>query len=146
MKQRGRKSAEALSSITAPPRTTQLQPPPSLNADERKIFQGLVAAVAIDHFRPSDLPLLVCYVQSIDLSERAAKELRKGPVLNGKASPWILIQEKEVRAMTALSMRLRLSPQARHDPKKLARQKLEQGPKPWNIHGDNTDDEDRDDA
>jgi phage terminase small subunit len=48
---------------------------------------------------------------------------REGAVVNGRLSPWVTVQEKAVRAMTALAMRLRLSPQARREraqvPKKL---------------------------
>jgi hypothetical protein len=57
--------------------------------------------------------LLVSYVQAIDLAERAARELRRTPVLDGKVNPWIIVQEKAVRTIVALSMRRRLSPQAR---------------------------------
>ena len=63
------------------------------------------------HFRPSDAPLLCRFVEADALAERAAKELRKNPVADGKASPWLMVQEKSVRALTALAMRLRLSPQ-----------------------------------
>jgi hypothetical protein len=55
-----------------------------------------------------------------------------GPIVDGKASPWLVVQEKAVRAMTALSMRLRLSPQSRLDPKTVARDKTPAaGPRPW---------------
>ena len=54
-----------------------------------------------------------------------------GAVINGKPSPWITVQEKAVRAMVALSMRLRLSPQSRIDAKTLGRQEVRQGPAPW---------------
>jgi hypothetical protein len=46
------------------------------------------------------------------------------------ASPWLVVLEKCQRAVVALSMRLRLSPQSRLDPKTLARQ-APPGPKPW---------------
>src|SRR5882672_6210534 len=108
-----RKSAAA-SAITSHPSTTRLRPPPSLSASERQIFADLVAACAADHFRPSDSALLCRYVEAIDLAERAAKELRKNPVLDGKISAWVTVQEKAVRTIVALSMRLRLSPKARH--------------------------------
>jgi phage terminase small subunit len=109
-----RKSAAA-SAITAQSSSaTRLRPPASLSQSERKIFADLVGACAADHFRPSDLPLLSCYVAAVDLAERAAKELRKHPVLDGKVSAWITVQEKAVRTIVALSLRLRLSPQARH--------------------------------
>jgi hypothetical protein len=53
------------------------------------------------HFRESDLPLLVSYVQAIDLDARASKELRKVAVIGGKASPWLTVQEETTRAIVA---------------------------------------------
>ena len=84
---------------------------------------ALVAASDPRHFTASDVPLLARYCDSCILAERAADELRQGggPVVNGKASPWLVVQEKAQRAMVALSMRLRLSPQSRLDPKTAAR-------------------------
>jgi hypothetical protein len=70
------------------------------------------------------------------LAERAAKELRKNPVVDGKASPWLLVQEKSVRALTALSMRLRLSPQSRIDAKGLGRQEPRLTVNPWEYEND----------
>jgi hypothetical protein len=58
-----------------------------------------------EHFRPADGILLARYVESAALAETAAHELRKGAVIDGKASPWLVIQEKAIRAMTALSGR-----------------------------------------
>jgi hypothetical protein len=66
-----------------------------------------------DHFQQSDLPLLCRYVEASILAERAAEQLREAPVVDGKPSPWLVVQEKSLRTLTALSMRLRLSPQAR---------------------------------
>jgi hypothetical protein len=48
---------------------------------ERSIFKDLVAACDPEHFRVSDLPLLVRYTESIVLADQAALELRKGAVL-----------------------------------------------------------------
>jgi phage terminase small subunit len=83
-----------------------------------------------DYFRQTDLPLLSRYCEAAILAEQAALELRQGAVLNGKPSPWIVVQEKCVRALVSLSMRLRLSPQSRVDPKTLTRQPQYSGPKP----------------
>ena len=83
----------------------RLNPPTSLSAAERAIFFDVVAACDRDHFRPSDLPLLVRYVEAAALGDQAAEQLRLGAVINGKPSPWITVQEKAVRAMVALSMR-----------------------------------------
>jgi hypothetical protein len=65
-------------------------------------------------FRPSDAPLLVRYVQDVVLAGRAAAALeREGAVIGGRPNPWLIVAEKCDRALVALSMRLRVSPQAR---------------------------------
>jgi hypothetical protein len=114
----------------SPPR---LEPPSTLSPPERKLFSELVAGVDRKHFRPTDAPLLCRYVEAAVLAEEAARELREsGAVVDGKPSPWIVIQEKSVRAMTALSLRLWLSPQARLSNRSVGRQQLPpNGPRPW---------------
>jgi hypothetical protein len=88
----------------APPR---LSPPPDLDAPERQIFLDIVAASKPDAFKASDFPLLSAYVRSIALERRSAAELAAGD--DKAVSRW----EKATRATVVLSMRLRLSPQAR---------------------------------
>ena len=111
----------------------RLEPPTSLSDVERKLFIDLVTACDATHFRPSDLPLLCRYCEAAVLAEQAAQELRRGAIEDGKPSAWITVQEKTVRAMVALSMRLRLSPQSRIDPKTLTRQQVPIGRRPWDI-------------
>jgi len=115
---------------------TALTRRPRFPQPSRAIFFDVVAACDRDHFRPSDLPLVVRYVEAAALGDQAAAQLRLGAVITGKPSPWITVQEKAVRAMVALSMRLRLSPQSRIDAKTLGRQEVRQGPAPWE-YGDN---------
>jgi hypothetical protein len=107
-----RKSA-ASSVIPLATRDNRVRPPANLAGPERDLLVSLVANNAPSHFKESDLPLLCQYVAAAVLSERAMAELRKAPVVDGKTSPWLLVFEKASRAMVALSMRLRLSPQAR---------------------------------
>jgi hypothetical protein len=109
----------------------RLEPPASLGDAERVTFVDLITACDPTHFTASDLPLLVRYVEAAVLAEQAARELRCGAIVDGRPSPWITIQEKAVRAMVALSMRLRLSPQSRLDPKTVARRQSYAGPPPW---------------
>ena len=117
-----RKSVAALAVVRVDGTPSRLRPPDTLGDAERTIFQSLVASCDSAHFRESDLPLLCRYVEAVVLAERAANEMRlSGPVIDGKPSAWLQVQEKAVRAMTALSMRLRLSPQSRTDPKTTAR-------------------------
>jgi P27 family predicted phage terminase small subunit len=97
-------------------RPERLVPPRELSAEALVIWRDLVGAVSADHFTRSDAPLLASYCEASALADRAARELAaSGPVIDGKASPWLTVQEKQVRAQVALSQRLRLSPQARFD-------------------------------
>jgi phage terminase small subunit len=131
-----RKSAAALSVMAVDGKPKRLQPPEFLSDSERKLFVDLVASCDATHFRPSDLPLLCRYCEAAVLAERAAQELRLSTIADGKLSPWITVQEKAVRAMVALSMRLRLSPQSRIDPKTVSRRQAHTGRRPWEIRGE----------
>jgi hypothetical protein len=107
-----RKSA-ASKIIPLDTRAVRLRPPPNLPAPERELFAAIVSASSLQHFQSSDLPLLVQYVANVVLNERAHDELRSAPLVGGRPSPWLTVAEKTNRAVVALSLRLRLSPQAR---------------------------------
>jgi hypothetical protein len=94
-------------------RTNRLRPPSALSEPERTIFNETVNACDPLHFARSDLPLLCRWAEQNYLAEQAAYHLRKGALVDGRPSPWITIQEKVNRAIVALALRLRLSPQAR---------------------------------
>ena len=145
MPQPGRKSAAALA-ITPPTlRVTRLRPPLSLAEPEAKLFKQIISNCAHDHFRQSDLPLLCRYVEASILAERAAEQLREAPVVDGKPSPWLPVREKATRELVALSMRLRLSPQARSKghalPGKPRTDPGGLGIGWWQLDGDSDDDE-----
>jgi phage terminase small subunit len=108
-----RKTAAALQLIGTQSQPTRVKPPSTLSQVERTAFLEVVNNSAPQHFQPSDVLLLSRYAESIVLAERAAKELRGEAVVNGKVSPWLVVHEKALRAIVALSMRLRLSPQGR---------------------------------
>ena len=89
------------------------------------------------------------------MAERSAQQLREAPVVDRKPSPWLPVREKAVREMTALSMRLRLSPQARKEGRRLTEPKplswmdvqAQYGPeaaKAWLANGGSFDLEDDD--
>jgi phage terminase small subunit len=140
MEQRGRKSAAELDLTSIDVKTIRLEPPSTLSQPERDLFQSIVGANDARHFNLSDMALLRAYVQASVLSEKAAAELRKAPLLDNKPSPWLVVSEKAVRAMVALSARLRLSPQSRLDPKTVARRHPHVGPAPWWNNDDEIDD------
>lgn len=109
-----RTSAAALATPVIDVRKTRLAAPDDLSEPARRVWIDLVNSLAPEHFAKSDAPLLRSYCEATALADLAATELAaNGPVVNGKASPWLTVQEKQVRAQTALSLRLRLSPQSR---------------------------------
>jgi hypothetical protein len=135
MRQRGRKSADNLATPIVDGSPPRLDAPPTLTDPERTLFVQIVEACAPIHFVPSDLPLLIRYVEALALADKAAGHLHtEGAVINGKPSPWLVVLEKCQRAVVALSMRLRLSPQSRADPKTLTRNQPLPFPKPWEKH------------
>jgi phage terminase small subunit len=92
----------------------RLRPPDDLTPVEKQTFADIVGAVDPKHFTPSDLPLLTSYVVAICQEREASHRLHtEGYVIDRKPSPWVVIQEKSHRMVTALSMRLRLAPQSR---------------------------------
>jgi phage terminase small subunit len=108
-----RKSISALSTPSPQLQSVRLQPPAYLTKAECAEFVALVVSNKPNHFVASDLPLLAAYAQISCQLQHAAKMIHKGVVFENKVSPWISIQERLIKSMVALSMRLRLSPQAR---------------------------------
>jgi phage terminase small subunit len=108
-----RKSAAEMAIQTPKLRSDRLQPPATLTREEAAVFVELVINNKAEHFKPSDLPLLVTYTQIIVQLAEASKMIHKGAVHENKISPWISIQERLIKSMIGLSMRLRLSPQSR---------------------------------
>jgi len=120
MRQRGRKSAATLVALNVNGEQPRLTAPSSLNTDERALFGELVDACDASHFRESDLPLLISYIQATLISRGAAHDPDR-----------IALWEKATRMQATLATRLRLSPQSRIDPKTLGRQQPHPGPRPW---------------
>jgi hypothetical protein len=121
MLQRGRKSAASLAGPNVTGDSPRLSPPSSLSTAESMLFNELVSACDSSHFRLSDLPLLISYVQATLIAQAASSNPDK-----------ITIWEKAVRMQATLATRLRLAPQSRIDPKTLGREQHVVGlRKPW---------------
>jgi hypothetical protein len=91
---------------------------------ERALFNDLINATDAEHFRQSDLPLLINFVQSTLLARRAAAGMERD-------SDLIAVFEKAIKLQGMLATRLRIAPQSRLDPKTVARHQLYDGPPPW---------------
>jgi hypothetical protein len=94
--------------------STRLRPPATLSPPASVEFVRIVTTEEAQHFRASDLPLLTQYCEAAALAERAARELQR----DDAEACWLTRWDKATRVMAGLSMRLRISPQARapHNP------------------------------
>jgi hypothetical protein len=119
MGQRGRRSSESLV-VNVQGEPQRVAPPVYLTAKERKFFVDLVASCDAKHFVQSDTALLVAYTQAALLSRMTVHRPKD-----------IATWEKATRMLATLATRLRLAPQARSDPKTIARQRPSIGPPPW---------------
>ena len=120
---------------TGHPRVTA---PPSLAEGPAKVFAQIVSSVDPTHFSDVDLPLLEAYANAAHLASEAAAEIeRTGAVIDGKASPWLGVQEKAAKQLVALSARLRICPQSRFDRLVAGANSRPQrhGRKPWEFEG-----------
>jgi phage terminase small subunit len=80
---------------------------------EREVWLEVVAGAAPDHFDNSDRVLLAAYCRAGALERRASDELAVSAIAGEQPSPWLQVHASAVRALTALSVRLRLSPKSR---------------------------------
>jgi phage terminase small subunit len=131
-----RKSAAALAVTGSAGKRSAPRPRDDAPAAVRRIFLELVASAPSDHFQTGDAALLEQYAQAILLARQAYDELATdGPVIEGKASPWLVVLEKAHRSAVALSGRLRLAPQARADARSAARNASGAKPSAYELMG-----------
>ena len=128
-----RKSSAALQVVPPVKSSARLQPPGSLGAAERAVWDDIVSTTAVSHWVPSDSYLLAEFVRAVVLAERAGADLaQRGAVLpNDRPNPNLVVQEKQVRALASLAHRLRLAPSTRQDRKRTTNDPRAGFKKPW---------------
>jgi hypothetical protein len=82
-----------------------------LDAEERAIFDGLIASAPTGQFKASDTPLLCAYVHACALERRAA-ELIRHDLVNASAAT-LKVYAEAVKSMCELAGVLLLCPQGR---------------------------------
>src|SRR5258707_1263719 len=87
----------------------RLKPPADLGPEARAVFADVVVNSNPEHFQPADLPLLCVYAEAVVQARACAKLVREGSCTD----PVIKAQRNALSAVFQLSMRLRVSPQAR---------------------------------
>jgi phage terminase small subunit len=121
-----RKSAAAfeLGKLNVQGRPSHIGIPSNLPKSLKEIVTDIISSHAPEHFRQTDDYLLEMYAQAIVGGREAFDHLEtEGFVVNKKANPWLIVQEKCHRAEVALAGRLRLAPQQRMDCEKAARER-----------------------
>jgi phage terminase small subunit len=136
-----RRSAADLAVVRGGAGFGRLRPSSELGENEVQVWKQVVGACDPKHFVASDAPLLARYCENVVLARKAAAALaEQGPVMHGRVNPMLVVAEKCDRALVALSMRLRISPQARMRRETTGRK----GPAPsaYELMRDMGDDED----
>jgi phage terminase small subunit len=111
-----RKSAAALAVASVHVPRTHPAPPPDLSAGGLAIWRELMTCVPAGHFVDSDRALIASFCEACHAAATASRALAaEGFVVAGRASPWLVVQEKAQRAQATLALRLRLCPSARID-------------------------------
>ena len=111
MRQRGRPSSAALALVSYGHGPARLEPPPDLDEKARQVWLDLVLAAQPEHFQPIDAPLLALFCKMIVQAERATAEIGKD--MAAVPPSLLAAQAQAVKAVHDLSLRLRVSPQAR---------------------------------
>jgi hypothetical protein len=93
----------------------RLSPPATLGEAEKRAFLDLVLSVPSNQFQPCDLPLICRWAETVALAERMATRMSVEGELDekGKPSGAFTIHKEATKMLTALALRLRVSPQAR---------------------------------
>jgi hypothetical protein len=89
--------------------STRLRPPDDLSPEARAVFLDVVVNSNPGQFQPCDLPLLCTYADGVVQARACAKLIAAG----GGTDLIIKAQRNALSAVFQLSMRLRVSPQAR---------------------------------
>ena len=90
-----------------------MRPPASLSEAERSIWVHVVTSNKPEAFRPSDQALLMRHVETVAMSDHAAKKLAADIAKGRMPSSWLSVQERLTKLLITLGRQLRLSPLAR---------------------------------
>ena len=113
-----RKSASALSVVPLNPSPKPPAPNREASAAVKELFNHILSRAPKGQFSATDDILLELYCLAVLEARNAYRHLdAEGRVLNGRPSPWIAVLEKAQKAIVSYSVRLRIGPQSRVDPR-----------------------------
>lgn len=112
--------------------TARLPPPDGLNAAESLIWEQALRSKPQEYFHADDLILLREYCRAVAMCDRLAE---KCEAANGgdTLARYLGLRDKEVRRVTVLATKLRMTPQSRYDKQVAATASRNNAtlPKPW---------------
>jgi hypothetical protein len=120
MKQRGRKTGGAMVAVT-PIEQARIVAPSALTAEERKIWRETVDAKPADWFGIEQAPLLESYCRHVceaRMLGKAIAQVQGGSIANSSDEDLLRLdrlcrmRDREVRAVSALATRMRLTQQS----------------------------------
>jgi hypothetical protein len=124
--QRGRKSAAALGLVCIDTRRKPIDCPAGLLPSVEEIFKQTVASCAPQHFRPSNVPLLVNFSVAAHLTKFYSDLIGESPEA---FRHW----EAASKLMLSMATKLRLTPSSRLDRKTVGREEEPRGKRPWDL-------------
>lgn len=134
MRTRGRRSAESLAVISSGGIETirRPEPPDELTDEQAEEWRAVVNRLSADWFPRETHGMLAQYCRHVVAARRVAQLIAahetSDPFDVEEYDRLLKMQEREGRALSSLSTRMRLSQQATYDPK---RKKPKAAPKPW---------------
>jgi hypothetical protein len=135
MKQRGRKSAAALSVISISAASRRPEPPAELTAPQAKTWRGIIESTPDGWFSVAQEPLLAAYCRHVSASRYLSDIINKSKVEDDldRYGKLLAMRVRETMAISSLATRMRLTQQAQMHPRTASRAMTDQhgGPKLW---------------
>jgi phage terminase small subunit len=128
MLQRGRRSAAA--AVLPIKAVNRPEPPKHLTPAEAAVWLATVDGMRADWFLGPSSPLLEAYCGAVVMARSLRAELRKLSVEDKQFGPLAAAHAREIKTMSSLATRLRLTPQSNRQSTRDGRVAT-WGPKPW---------------
>lgn len=133
-KRRGRRSGAELSVVTTLVPRERPRPPAELTAEQRTLWDALLACLPADWLPKEGGALLAQFCRHITAAKRIAAMLDACDVDDSRAFDRLLrAQHRESMALASLASKLRFSPSSRRSPDRAGREARDEptGRRPW---------------
>jgi len=133
-RQRGRKSAAALSTVPISG-ARRPKPPEDLSAEEAEVWRATVGGMRTDWFGVELHPIVRSYCALVVQAESLGRALRGTDVGDKNFGRLAGLHARTTRTMLSLPTKLRLTPASNRQSKRDGRDPSGSGPRPWEYSG-----------